>query len=229
MINIRETEDQKVRITSDPHLGHNPKWNVPIWQARGYSCVKEMDDAIIDNYNAMCRPNDILIMLGDLCLNCTMDQLNAYLDRIQCRNIWCLWGNHNNPHEKSVFRKAMGQNYIGPFQVETYPFQYKNMLYVGDRLKATLNGQFTIMDHYPIYVWEEMQHGAWMLCGHSHYGCELSRAETMTGKILDVGWDGHKSVWTLEEIRAVMDKKQIAVVDHHRPDAPRLPVVAEKG
>ena len=229
MINIRETENQKVRITSDPHLGHNPKWMVPIWKARGYGSVKEHDDAIIDNINATCRPNDILFMLGDLCLNCTMDQLNAYLDRIQCRNLWCLWGNHNNPHEKIVYRKAMGQNFIGPFQVETYPFQYKNMLYVGDRLKAILNGQFTIMDHYPIYVWEEMQHGAWMLCGHSHYGCELSRAETMTGKILDVGWDGHKSVWTLEEIRAVMDQKKIAVVDHHRPDAPQQPVVAERG
>lgn len=221
MINIRETETQKIRITSDPHLGHNPKtWTNPIWKARGYGSVKEHDDAIIDNINLMCEPNDILFMLGDLCLNTTMPQLDAYLDRIQCRNVWCLWGNHNNPHEKSVFRKAMGQNYIGPFQVETYPFQYKNMLYIGNRLNAVLNGQYCVLDHFPIYVWEEMQHGAWMLCGHSHYGCDLSKAETLTGKILDVGWDGHKSVWTLEEIRAVMDKKQIVAVDHHRADAP---------
>ena len=227
MINIRETADQKIFITSDPHLAHNPKWNIPLWKARGYNSSKEHDDMMIEIINETVRPNDILFMLGDLCLNMTMPQLDEYLDRIQCRNLWCLWGNHNNPHEKAIYRKAMqalhkaiGQSHIGPFEVEVYPLQYKNMLYLGHYLEAVINGQYTVLQHYPIYVWNEMAHGAWMLCGHSHYGCPLSRAENLSGKILDVGWDGHGKPWTLEEIRAVMDKKQILSVDHHRPEAP---------
>lgn len=221
MINIRETENQKVLITADPHLGHNPKWLVPLWQARGYANVKEHDDTLIDSFNSVARPSDILIIIGDFCLNTTVENFNAYLDRIKCRNIWYLWGNHDNPHKKAIYQKAMGQNFVGSIQVESYPFQYKNMLYLGNRVNAVLNGQYAVLDHFPIYVWEEMQHGSWMLCGHSHNGCELSRAETTTGKILDVGWDGHKAPWTLDEIRAVMETKKFVAVDHHHPEIPK--------
>ncbi len=215
LVNIRESEKQKVGVISDPHLGHNPKWAIPLWKARGYNSVAEHDDDIINKVNAAYGPNDILLMLGDFCLNATVDSFNAYLDRINCQ-IWALWGNHNNPHEKAIYRKAMGANFVGPCQVETYPFKYKNMTYFGDRLKLIWNGQFCVLDHFPIHVWEEMQHGAWMLCGHSHYGCEYSQAET-PGKILDVGWDGHKAPWTFAEIKAVMDTKPIVAMDHHRP------------
>ena len=218
MINLKDTDLQKVVVTSDPHLGHNPKWNVPLWQARGYASVTEHDDMWIDTTNEVVRENDILFMLGDLCLNTTMPQLDAYLDRIRCKNLWCLWGNHNNPHEKAVYRKAMGTEYIGPFPVEKYPFQYKNMLYIGNRVEVVWNGQFVVMDHYPLYVWNEMAHGAWMLCGHSHNGCPLSQVTDFRGKILDVGWDGHHKPWSYSEIKEVMDKKQLMIVDHHRPD-----------
>lgn len=224
MVNITETSDKRVFFTSDPHLGHNPKWAVPLWQARGYASVKEHDDMWMDITNEVVREDDILFMLGDFCLNTTIDQFNTYLDRIRCRNLWCLFGNHNNPHEKAIYRKAMGNKYIGPFPVETYPIQYKNMLYIGHRIEAVINGQFIVMDHYPIYVWNEMAHGAWMLCGHSHNGCPLSRGDTTHGKILDVGWDGHGKPWSMQEIQEVMNKKQILVVDHHRPDGPKEPL-----
>lgn len=221
-INIRETKNEKVGIISDPHFHHNPKWAIPLWKARGYNSVEEHDNDIIDKVNAMFGPNDILFMLGDFCLNTTVDQFNELLGRIKPQ-IWALWGNHNNPHDKAVYRKAMGSNYIGSIQVEQYPYQYKNMLYLGPRVTLILNGQFCVLDHYPLHVWEEMQHGAWMLCGHSHYGCEYSRAET-PGKILDVGWDGHKAPWTFEEIKVVMATKQFVAVDHHRPEMQSSPL-----
>jgi len=215
-IKIQESEEQKIYVTSDTHFGHNPNWPVPIWESRGFKSVTEHDSIIINSINSVVRPNDILFHLGDFCLNTTIEQFDSYLSRIQCQNIWYLFGNHNNPHEKSIYRKAMGQNRIGPFPIETYPFQYKNMLYIGNRINAILNGQFCVLDHFPIYVWEEMQNGSWMLCGHSHNNCELSRASTTTGKILDVGWDGHKAVWSLKEIHKVMSRKQFVMVDHHR-------------
>lgn len=217
-VSIRETEKQKVAITADPHLGHNPDWDTPLWKARGYSSVEEHDDTLIDSFNTIARPNDILLIIGDFCLNTTVEKFNSYLDRIKCQNIWYVWGNHNNPHEKAIYRKAMGANFVGPFQVEQYPFKYKNFMYVGWQLNLILNGQFSVVEHFPVYVWDHMQHGAWMLCGHSHNGCELSRAETLTGKILDCGWDGHGKPWTFEEIKAVMDKKKFVAVDHHHPE-----------
>jgi calcineurin-like phosphoesterase family protein len=221
----------KTFVTSDTHWHHAPKWENPIWKMRGHSSPKEHDDFIVSEINRRVGKDDDLIHLGDLCLNSKIEDFEQLISSINCQNVYMLWGNHPNPHYKRVYlplvKILLGNSYVEGMEV--YPLQYKNVIYLGHYAEVILEGQYTVLSHYPIYIWNEMQHGAWMLCGHSHYGCELSRAETMTGKILDVGWDGHKSVWTLEEIRAVMDKKQIAVVDHHRPDASQPPVVVEKG
>jgi len=212
MVNIAETSEKRLFITSDTHFGHQRDF---VWKSRGYSSVEEHDTMLIEIINNVVRPNDILLHLGDFCLNTKIERFDWLLSQIKCQNIYSLFGNHNNPHEKTIYRAAMGNKFVGPFPVETYPFQYKNMVYVGHYLEAILNGQYTVLCHYPLYVFNEMAHGAWMLCGHSHNGCPLSRAETTTGKILDVGWDGHGKPWSFEEIREVMAKKQFLAVDHH--------------
>lgn len=224
-MNLRETEDQKIYVSSDFHLNHDPKsWANPIWQMRGYGSAKEMTDDIIDTTNIVVRPNDILIFLGDWCLNTTVEQFEALLARFNCQNIYALWGNHNNPHEKKVYQtlvrgEATGQH--GPFPIEIYPFKYKNMTFLGHYVEAVLNGQYTVLCHYPMSVFNEMSHGAWMLCGHSHYGFPPSTAEASQGKILDCGWDGHKKPLSLAEIATIMNTKQFVAVDrHHVPSAP---------
>ena len=212
LLNLKEAEDRKIYITSDPHLGHQRDF---VYGARGFADVKSHDDAVIESFNAVARPNDILWILGDLCLNTTVEQFEAYLARINCQNIYTIWGNHNNPHEKNIYRKQLDRCGISPND-EVYPFKYKNLTYWGAYKEVALAGQFAVLFHYPIYVWNEMSHGAWMLCGHSHYGCDFSKADNLNAKILDVGWDGHLGPWSLEEIKAVMEKKTIPVVDHHR-------------
>lgn len=107
-MNIRETEAQKIYVSSDFHLNHDPKsWPVPIWKMRGYESAQHMTDSIIDVTNSIVRPSDILIFLGDWCLNTTKEQFDAQLDRFQCQNIYALWGNHNNPHEKKVYHSLV--------------------------------------------------------------------------------------------------------------------------
>lgn len=206
MINIRDTEERRIFVTSDLHLGHQREF---VWQARGYNSVQEHDEGVIKTLNETVRPNDILIFLGDFCLNTTFTQFDAYLDKIACQNLWALWGNHNNPHEKNVYRKLVGDK-------EQYPVKYKNMTYYGHYMEAILNGQFVVLFHYPIWVWNEMKNGSWMLCGHSHYSFPHTKADNQYGKILDVGWDGHGKPWTLEEISAVMADKQFVALDHHQ-------------
>jgi calcineurin-like phosphoesterase family protein len=205
MLNLRDKDDQKIFVTSDLHLGHQREF---VWQARGYASAAEHDAGVIQTINETVRPNDILFMLGDLCLNTPLPQLDAHLDAIKCQNIYSLWGNHNNPHEKAVYRKLVPEG-------ERYPVRYKNMVYYGHYLEAILNGQFVVMFHYPIYIWNEQKHGAWMLCGHSHYGCPMTQVDNLQGKILDVGWDGHARPWSLSEISDVMSKKQIVSNDEH--------------
>ena len=216
MYNFRDKEENKVYIFSDPHLGHQRDF---VWKTRGFASVPEHDDSIINNINATVRSTDSLICLGDWCLNTTVPQFDAYLDRINCQNILTLWGNHNNPHEKSIYKvllkKALAEKYTE--ESELYPLKYKNLTYLGHYLKFVWNGQLVILSHYPYYIWDEMQHGAWMLCGHSHYGCDLTKADNTHGRILDVGVDGHQcKPWSFEEIRDVMFDKKFVQVDHHQ-------------
>jgi calcineurin-like phosphoesterase family protein len=212
-INFTDMVDSKIYITSDPHLGHNRDF---VYGARGFVDVKSHDDAVIESFNVLARPNDKLIILGDLCLNTTLEQFDTYLARINCQNIYAIWGNHNNPHEKKIYFLGQPERYVRGIKVLSYPFEYKKLVFLPHYVEAALNNQFVILSHYPHFIWNEMSHGAWMLCGHSHYGCEFSKAENLNAKILDVGWDGHLGPWSLEEIKAVMDKKIIPVVDHHR-------------
>lgn len=222
MFNFRETETQKIFVTSDWHLNHNRDF---VWKSRGYGSVQEHNDAMLTITNELVKEKDILFNLGDFCLNSSIDQFEGFIARLRCQNVYMLWGNHPNRHFKEIYKpmvqKILGMNYT--LESEIYPLRYKNIVYLGHYAEVILDGQYAVLSHYPLYVFNEMAHGAWMLCGHSHNGCELSRAETTTGKILDVGWDGHGKPWSLEEIRAVMDTKQIVAVDHHHPDKTQIP------
>lgn len=205
MINLYETPEKRVFITSDTHFGHQRDF---VWKARGYSSVEEHDAGVIASINTVVRENDILFHLGDFCLNTPFDKFDVLLDSIKCQNIYHLFGNHNNPHEKNVYRKLVGDK-------EQYPVKYKNITYYGHYMEAILNGQFVVLCHYPIYIWNEQNNGAWMLCGHSHYGCPFSRKENFDAKILDVGWDGHGQPWSMEEVKKVMATKQFIALDKH--------------
>ena len=72
-------------ITSDLHLGHAKPF---IWEKRGYTSIQDHDDKIIDKINELVGPNDTLFSLGDFCLNTTEPQLESYLSRIACQNIY---------------------------------------------------------------------------------------------------------------------------------------------
>jgi len=215
ILKIKQKEDQKVYFTSDLHLNHNPKWKVPLWEMRGFTSAKHHTDFIIDKINELVRPNDILINNGDLCLNTEESGFNELLARIQCQNMYLLWGNHNNPVWKVYQREVVNKTTM--VGVEIYPFRYKNIIFVGNYLEFTVDGHYFVAAHYPIHVFNYMKDGAMMLCGHSHYALPFSKAENLENKILDLGWDGYNRPLSLTEVLEIMDKKSIFVPgDHHK-------------
>ena len=215
MLNLKESDTQKIFVTSDTHFGHNKEF---VWKARGYASVQEHDEALIGIINSIVKSNDILFHLGDFCLNTSIERFEWIISQIQCQNIYLLHGNHNNPHEKQVYRKLVKEILGGWYseESEVYPLRYKNIIYVGPLKEMILNGQYVVLMHYPLTIWNEMKHGAWMLCGHSHYSFPSTQATSLESKILDVGWDGHGKPWIMKEIADVMATKQIVKVDHHQ-------------
>ena len=217
LLNFRQTDTQKVYFISDPHFNHNPKWNVPLWKNRGFNSAIEMTDGIIDSINATVDTNDILWMLGDFCLNTNESQFEELLSRINCQNIYSLFGNHNSQVER-VYKNAVKEyaDKLGIQEtIEIYPIKYRNLTFYGNYQEITVDGQYMVLCHYPLYVFNYMKDGSIHLTGHSHGNCPLSQPPNTTSKVLDVGWDLFKKPLSFSEVMDIMKTKNTLKVDHH--------------
>jgi len=192
-LRIRQTAEQKVYFSSDFHLNHSPKWPVPIWKGRGFESVTEMNDAIIKSINDTVRSTDILIFLGDFVLNCSEAQFEEFLSRINCQNIYMLFGNHNscvwNVYQTTLYSQ------FGMKDVEIYPIQYRNITFIGNYAEIIVDGRIFVITHYPIHSWNNQKRGSIHLYGHQH--CENN---PQGGRRMDVGWDRDKRPYSIDEI-----------------------------
>jgi calcineurin-like phosphoesterase family protein len=57
-----DSSKQGIWFTSDTHFGHN---NILKFCKRPWNTVEEMDEALINNWNAVVGTNDIVFHLGD--------------------------------------------------------------------------------------------------------------------------------------------------------------------
>jgi calcineurin-like phosphoesterase family protein len=227
VLKLKQTDNQKVYWVSDTHLNHNRDF---VYEVRGHKSSEEHTSFVINKINEIVRPGDILIHLGDFCLNTEENGLNSLLARIQCQTIFMLWGNHNNPLWKVYRReldkalKANSEAFSAPLdgwtpaeEIEVYPFRYKNVVLLGNYAEISVDGHYFCVSHYPVHVFNHMSDGAKMVCGHSHYGLPFSQADNLQSKILDVGWDGFSKPLSTSEVLAIMNKKSIFVSgDHHK-------------
>ncbi len=217
--NINDTDECKTWYSSDFHLGHRREF---IWESRGYKSPEDHTDSIISTVNDYVKENDILFNLGDLCLNTTPEEIENYLSRIVCKNIWCLFGNHNNPHEKTIYRPVRDK--CTPENIHwAFPLTYKNLTYIGHYNEIIVNGQFIVMCHYPLRSWNHLSDGSWCLCGHEHGALEETRPEYSEGKILDLAWDLYKKPISFSEIQTIMNSKKMSAVGHHVKRVPYSP------
>lgn len=216
---FNQNNGPKVYFTSDWHLNHSPKWDVPLHETRGYTSVTDMNDDIINKINSVVRYDDILFNLGDFSLNCSENDLNSFISRINCQNVHLLWGNHNSPISK-IYQREVSKFLTDRNITETlsiYPFRYKNIVFCGDYLEINVDGKIVVMMHYPLDIWNYMKDGSYMLCGHSHYNFPRTQRNSLDGLILDVGWEGKLAPYSFDEIDLIMRSKKIRISeDHHK-------------
>lgn len=196
-------------VCSDLHLNHNKEF---LYVKRGFNNIEEHNETVLNNINTLVKPDDILFSLGDFCLTTPEDKFEELISRINCKNIYLIWGNHPNPIKKIYYREIEKQ--YGP-DIDVYPYRYKNIVFVGYHLECIIQGKYVVLNHFPIEVWENMKDGAYMLCGHSHYSLGRTRKESTDGLTLDCGWEGHNSIYNFNEIVDIMKTKQIRAIDHH--------------
>ena len=183
-----------VFFTSDWDLGHS---NIISYCQRPFATIEEMDAAIIANTNALVAPEDTLYHLGDWSFGMRGKNFaaaaEAYRERVQCKNIVLIWGNHD--------KKGRGNERFERLFQSTH-----------ELLELTFGDQLFVLCHYAMRVWNRSHHGSYHLYGHSHG----SLPDDPTARSFDCGVDcfGFKPL-RLEEVSAIMQKKDWKPIDHH--------------
>lgn len=78
-----------IYFTSDTHFGHNRPF---VYQARGFSCIEDMNETFVENWNRVVTPSDRVYHLGDTFLD---SYANADLFSRLNGKIHLLCGNHD--------------------------------------------------------------------------------------------------------------------------------------
>jgi calcineurin-like phosphoesterase family protein len=161
-----------------------------------------MNNQIINNINDLVGENDTLWHLGDWAFapkNDYYQRCRMYRDKIKCRNIYLVWGNHDH--------RTIGDLFNGTYD--------QHELYVGN--------QRVIVNHYAMAAWNKSHRGSIQLFGHSHGGADTWLDSVMPGhRSMDVGVDvanrilGHYRPFSFEEIMTIMNKRTgHSIGDHH--------------
>ena len=173
--------------------------------------TKLMDDALIDGINQVVGRDDTLYHLGDFHFAhignyCLVAQ--TYRERIRCRNVHLIWGNHDN-------RQAV------------YPLnRFANMgdLFssANDLSEIRVGEQRIVLCHYCMNTWNKSHRGSWHLYGHSHGEAETKLDSVFPGRrSMDVGVDNAKRLlgeyrpFSFEEIRGFLKDRPGSFIDHH--------------
>lgn len=128
-------------ITSDLHAFHrNMLRFCPTY--RPYETPEEMNQALIDRWNQLVKPTDIMYHLGDVSMG-KANKTRRFLDQLNGQKVFIV-GNHD---ERDVLAEY-GEVY--------------------DYLSFKRNKVRVVMCHYPIARWHHCERGAVHFYGHVH-------------------------------------------------------------
>lgn len=183
-----------VFFTSDTHFGHESIIN---FCNRPFSSVKEMDQALIDNWNSVVGPNDYVFHLGDFCFKGTqywdniLNQLNGHK--------FLILGNHDLKNLNA-----------GPM----LKFDW-----VGFQAYIQIENRSIFLNHFPFLCYggsyRSPENVIYALHGHTHLnknnfnGRDIPRLNMCFSSQLDVGVDAHNFTPIPWEKVDILIKEQI--------------------
>jgi calcineurin-like phosphoesterase family protein len=218
MLKIKLEPGQKLFFTSDTHYNHKnicrgvTNWrrqdgSIPIDQTRDFQNLEHMNSVIVDNINKTVGQDDILIHLGDWSFG-GFDSIKEFRDRIICKNIHLILGNHdhhieNNRGDVQSLFSSVSQYTILSVEIE-------------NKMAAKSKFEFVLM-HYPLTSWHDMSKGRFHLFGHVHLP---ANKKLMGGRSMDVGCDGNNlTPYPLGEVVRMLSGRPVQAnvlpFDHH--------------
>lgn len=121
-------------------------------ECRPFRNVDEMNEALIQNWNAKVKPGDEVYILGDFCFDTKGPRANNFLRRLNGQK-FLVRGNHDAFLEAKEFDQSL------LVWVKMYHELYDEVN--GEKVHVCLF-------HYPIAVWNRKHHHSYHLFGHIH-------------------------------------------------------------
>ena len=181
----------KVWFTSDLHFWHK---NICKYCNRPYESVEEMNEAIIQNWNAVVKDDDIVFVLGDLGF-CGIEKLRDLLSQLKGK-IFLIQGNHDSD---KVVNKLYEEGLIKDY------FKLLEVTIIND--EECPNQQLTLC-HFPMIDWYNKEKGAWMVHGHQH---QLPETPSCSVMHWDVGLDkNHMTPISFEQLKINITKQYVS-------------------
>lgn len=134
-------------FTSDVHFCHA---NSIKYCNRPFSTVEEMDEALINNWNNIIKPNDTIWSLGDFAF-CRIEKIEQILKKLNGKKHF-IFGNHCKEMRKHA----------------SYLKNEGLLEYFADYKEIKINNIFVVLCHYPMRAWNKSHYGSYMLHGHCH-------------------------------------------------------------
>lgn len=180
-------------FTSDVHFYHA---NIIKYSNRPFVSVEEMNEALINNWNAVVAPNDIVWQLGDFSF-AKIDKTEAILHRLNGQK-YAVLGNHDQEiikNRRDLLDKGLFKEIVS----------YKEL---------KINGEHLCLFHFAGRTWNKAHRGSWSLWGHTHGDMEPY------ARSVDVGVDSpfitgkaEYRPFSFEEIKSFMNNREI--IGHH--------------
>lgn len=147
-----------------------------------------MDRQLIENINTWVAPNDRIFHLGDFAYRHS-NGVKFYLDRIKCKNIYLVRGNHDK-------LKAWEEEFFCGVENLT-------------SIKTKISGEQKeiVLCHYAMRVWNKSHHGSLHAWGHSH----SSLPDDPNALSMDVGVDNIAKLLAPSGVRLPEDYRPISV------------------
>lgn len=163
--------------------------------------VVRMNDMLIDEINSVCMPGDRIIHGGDVIFGnkkFIYENCRRFLDRINCKEIHLIRGNHDYPAIEPLFASVQDVMYV------------------------KVGNQKIFVSHYAHAVWDQSHRGRIHLYGHSHATAEEGLDAMMPHrKSGDIGVDNLSIVFgayrpiNIDQINHWLGSRQGHSIDHH--------------
>lgn len=170
-----EEEAKHLFFTSDTHFDHA---NIIRYCNRPWDTVEEMNEGLVERWNAKVGPDDTVFHLGDFCFAGSAE--------------WKKWRNKLNGHiilVRGNHDRKMSSSMEGLFEA------------VFPQLQLTIDGRSVYLNHYPFLTyggcWRNEKDAVWQLFGHVHSGVlssegkDIGRLNMLFPYQYDVGVDNN--------------------------------------